>query len=72
LLRQILTQARQGLPRSEWKLQSETDGEQTDGLVNWLVQEGYLRSKGEASDHFLLMPKAVEFLDQWQPREQIA
>lgn len=72
LLRQILTQARQGLPRSAWKLQSETDGEQTDGLLNWLVQEGYLRSKGDASDQFLLLPKANEFLDQWQPREQIA
>jgi ATP-dependent DNA helicase RecQ len=72
LLRQILTQARQGVPRNEWIRQVKEAGEQIDGLVDWLLQEGYLRAKGDVSGQYLLMPKAIEFLDQWQPRDQIA
>ena len=72
LLRQILVQARNGQPRTAWRLQEEVAAAQVDGLIDWLLQEGYLRSKGDAAGSYLLTPKAIEFLDQWQPREQVA
>jgi hypothetical protein len=71
LLRHVLAQARQGVPRSEWIGSSEPEGGQIDGLVNWLLQEGYLRSKDHTADQYILMPKAIEFLDQWEPREPV-
>ncbi len=70
LMRHILRQVEQEIPRARW---FDTDKKappdrNLEGLIDWLIQEQYLRLDAPLNETFILTPKAHDLMQQWQPR----
>ncbi len=64
LLRHILEQVAGSVPRSEWFERDSVPPHQVEGLVNWLVTEGYLTLESPLESQFALTEKARDLLGQ--------
>lgn len=69
IMRHILHQVEQEVPSAAW-FGDALPERQIDGLVDWLVQEGYLRVEQPLEAIFALTPKAYTLMNQWPPREE--
>ena len=70
VMRHILRQVGQGVVRDAWFEAAPAPDHAVDGLVDWLVQEGYLRLTTPLEESFALTEKAHELMSQWKPREK--
>ncbi|ARA92778.1 helicase [Rhodothermaceae bacterium RA] len=71
VLRQVLQHVADGLSREAWSFpEAGSAAERLDGLVDWLVQEGYLIPRSPLAGTFDLTDKARGFLAQWTPRPE--
>jgi len=68
-IRDLLRRIHDGLPRDAWFDQFKGAPHHRDGLVAWLVQEGYLELSNPLVHEMVLTEKAVTMLNQWHPRE---
>ena len=68
LMREILRQIERGVPRAKWFDQPPAPEHRLDGLVDWLVQEGYLRVEAPLEQVFSLTRKAHDLMVQGAPR----
>ncbi len=72
MLRHIMHQIGQGQDRTKWfaGLDAPTSppAHRVDGLLDWLVQEGYIAVDNLLDGTFTLMPQASTFLSQWAPQ----
>ena len=69
VMRHILSQIEQEVPRDEWFDEKSTSDRHIDGLIDWLVQEGFLRVEAPLEEVFSITEKAAELMEQWKPRE---
>ncbi|GIV60272.1 MAG: hypothetical protein KatS3mg043_1361 [Rhodothermaceae bacterium] len=69
VMRQILHRVAHDVPRRRWFAEPPVPGHHLDGLVDWLVQEGYLQAIDPLEERFALTEKARDLLDQWEPRD---
>ncbi len=68
VLRFIMACVRDEVPLASWDLnQAGGTRPKRDGLLKWLVQEGYLTLVNEIEPLYYLTPKAETFLQEWQP-----
>lgn len=68
VMRIILRQIERDVPRAEWFEELDADPLHVDGLIDWLVQEGYLRINDPFAETFAVTEKAITFMEQWGPR----
>jgi ATP-dependent DNA helicase RecQ len=69
VLRRILRAVDQGEARSDWFDDPPTAPHRLERLVDWLVQEGYLRTEHPLDETYALTDKARSLLAQWAPRD---
>jgi len=68
VMREILRQVERAVPRAQWFDEAPAPEHQLDGLVDWLVQEGYLHVEAPLEQTFSLTQKAHDLMAQWKPR----
>lgn len=69
VMRQILHAVAHDTPRADWFGETlPAPLYQIEGMIDWLVQEGYLRLTDPFEEHFSITEKAARFVEQWQPR----
>jgi hypothetical protein len=61
-------QIQHGVPRAAWFEAASHPARHIDSLVDWLVQEGYLRVEDPLEEEFTLTEKAAQMMEQWRPR----
>lgn len=64
VLRGILEAVREGLPREEWLSWESSSDREIEGLLVWLVQEGYLHATDPIEDRFELTERGRAFLQR--------
>lgn len=62
LLRHILQQVEEAVPRGDWFDRASVPPHKIEGLVNWLVAEGYLTLEAPLDARFALTEKARDLL----------
>ena len=67
-MRHVLQQIAEAVPRSEWFVGEAPPPQRVDGLLAWLLQEGYVYLPDPLGETFQLTPKAEAFMKQWTPR----
>ena len=67
-MRHVLQQIGEAVPRPEWFKGEAPPPQRLDGLLAWLLQEGYLHAADPLTEAFQLTPKAEAFMRQWKPR----
>lgn len=68
LMRHVLRQIDAAVPRADWFADRAVADHRIDGLIDWLVQEGFLRVEDPLAEVFALTEKAATLIEQWQPR----
>ncbi|MFQ5569981.1 MAG: ATP-dependent DNA helicase RecQ [Rhodothermales bacterium] len=68
LMRHILRQVAGEIPRAQWFEPPPPSEQHVDGLIDWLMQEGFLRITSALDEAFTVTDKALELMDQWEPR----
>ncbi len=68
LMRHILHKVKEGAPPSDWFETAPPPAYHLEGLVDWLIQEGYLRLESPLEEKLTVTPRAHSFLEQWLPR----
>jgi ATP-dependent DNA helicase RecQ len=69
IMRQILYQIQRGVPRDQWFGASTPAAHHVDGLVDWLVQEGFLDVEAPLEEIYAVTEKAFSLMEQWKPRK---
>jgi ATP-dependent DNA helicase RecQ len=68
-MRHILHQVAEARPREAWFDDLSLPDHHLDGLVDWLVQEGYLLAVDPLEETFEVTEKAHTLIQQWKPRK---
>jgi len=68
VMRHILHQIEKDVPRSAWFEAPPAAPHHIDGLVDWLVQEGFVRVEEPLEETFSITEKAATLMQQWKPR----
>ncbi len=68
VMRHILRQIEQEVPRARWFEALPASERHLDGLIDYLVQEGFLRVEAPLEEVFSITEKAAELMEQWKPR----
>ena len=69
VMRHILHQIENDIPRDDWFDDTLATDLHIDGLIDWLVQEGFLRVEAPLDEVFSITEKAAALMEQWKPRE---
>ena len=69
VMRHILHQIEHDIPREDWFDDTLATDRHIDGLIDWLVQEGFLRVEAPLDEIFSITEKAAALMEQWKPRE---
>lgn len=67
-LRHLLGAVREGQPRAQWLERAPVPDHRLDGLLDWLVREGYLQAPDPLEERFLLTEKGEAYLTRSEPR----
>ena len=70
VMRHLLRQIGEEVPQEAWFERDAPPPQQLNGLLDWLLQEGYLRMDDPLEEAFRLTPKAHAFMEQWAPRHR--
>ncbi|HMB92714.1 MAG TPA: RecQ family zinc-binding domain-containing protein, partial [Rhodothermales bacterium] len=68
VMRHILHQIKQSVPRPQWFEDTDYATQHIDRLIDWLVQEAYLQVEDPLEELFVVTEKATEMMEQWRPR----
>jgi len=68
VLRHLLDAVREGQPRARWLERAPVPDHRLDGLLDWLVREGYLQAPDPLGERFLLTEKGEAYLTRSEPR----
>jgi ATP-dependent DNA helicase RecQ len=68
LMRLVLNQAARGAPRAAWFQHPQANPARIDGIIDWLLQEGYLKRMDGGGDRYVPTGKALDYVEQWTPR----
>ena len=69
VMRHILQQIEDDVPRPRWFAGQPVPGHRVDGLIDYLVQEGFLRVEEPLEEVFSITQKAATLMEQWKPRQ---
>jgi ATP-dependent DNA helicase RecQ len=69
IMREILRQIQQDVPRAQWFDEATQSDRRIDSLVDWLVQEGFLQVEEPLEEVFSITEKATQMMEQWRPRK---
>ncbi len=68
VMRHILHQIEQDVPRHAWFDEQPVPDHHVDGLIDYLVQEGFLYVEAPLEEIFSITEKAATMMEQWKPR----
>ena len=69
VMRHILHQIENDVPRHAWFDEQPVPDHHVDGLIDYLVQEGFLYVEAPLEEIFSITEKAATMMEQWKPRK---